>query len=497
MIGIYARQSVDKKDSISIETQIDMCKKQTLEENPEFKIYNDKGFSGKNTERPAFKQLMLDVKNGLITQIIVYKLDRVSRNLLDFTKILDVLEKQKVSFISCSEKIDTSSPSGRAMVYIIMVFAQMERENIQSRIKDNYYARGEKGMYMGGRAPYGFKKIPTTINGKKTYTYTEVADQVQVLEEMYNMYAYQNVSLGYISRHLNDKGVKSAEGKNWDNNKISRALHSPIYVESNADIYTYYKSKGVNVVSPVDDFKGNGLYLYGKRESNERKYTDVTNHYLSVALHEGIIEPDTWLKCQYRLETNKQIKNTGKGTHTWLSGLLKCKNCGYSVCVVNSRGVKYLSCKGKTLVNACEGLGKTIFSEQVENIVEKQIIDKIDALKNTKVEQHNNRNLNKIKIEIAKLDEQIENLVIALAEGDPTVIKYITPKLNSLEIEKNKYIKELQEETLNDATLSISNIIDKVKDFAKLEFEDKKEVAYTLINKVLLNKDTIEIEWKI
>ena len=89
MIAIYTRQSIDKQDSISIETQIELCKKE-IKTNESFKIYEDKGFSGKNTERPQFKKLMEDIKNGEITQIIVYRLDRISRSITDFSNIMDI-----------------------------------------------------------------------------------------------------------------------------------------------------------------------------------------------------------------------------------------------------------------------------------------------------------------------------------------------------------------------------------------------------------------------
>ena len=242
MIAIYTRQSVDKKDSISIDTQIDFCKREIFEE--EFKVYTDRGFSGKNTERPQFKELMKDVKNSLITKVIVYKLDRISRNLLDFSSIIESFKKYDVGFVSCNEKFDTSTPMGNAMLSITMVFAQLERETIQKRITDNYYARGSKGLYMGGRAPFGFRKIETMVNGKKTYTFENNAENLSFLIKMYELYAKTDMSLGKVSDYLNINNVRSAEGKNWDSSKISRILRSPIYVKSDSDIYTYYKNKG-------------------------------------------------------------------------------------------------------------------------------------------------------------------------------------------------------------------------------------------------------------
>ena len=113
MNAVYTRQSLDVKDSLSIESQLDAC----LNENGSaaYRHYNDKGYSGKNTERPAFQQLMADVRKGTIERVIVYRLDRLSRSLLDFAEMIDVFKKKDVEFVSCREKFDTSTPIGNAI----------------------------------------------------------------------------------------------------------------------------------------------------------------------------------------------------------------------------------------------------------------------------------------------------------------------------------------------------------------------------------------------
>lgn len=138
--AIYGRQSVDKKDSISIEAQIGLCKKECTGES-NFKIYTDKGYSGKNTDRPKFRRMMQDVKSGLIDRVVVYRLDRLSRSITDFGHMWEGLNNFHVSFTSVSEKFDTETPAGRAMLYIIMIFAQLERETTTERVKDNYLVK--------------------------------------------------------------------------------------------------------------------------------------------------------------------------------------------------------------------------------------------------------------------------------------------------------------------------------------------------------------------
>ena len=108
--AVYARQSVDKKDSISIESQIDFCKYEL--KGGSFKKYRDKGYSGKNTDRPRFKDLVRDIERGLIKRVVVYKLDRISRSIIDFSNMMELFQRYNVEFVSSTEKFDTSTPMG-------------------------------------------------------------------------------------------------------------------------------------------------------------------------------------------------------------------------------------------------------------------------------------------------------------------------------------------------------------------------------------------------
>ncbi len=336
MIAIYTRQSIDKQDSISIETQIDICKKE-IKTNEAFKIYEDKGFSGKNTERPQFKKLMNDIKNGEISQIIVYRLDRISRSITDFSSIMDILEDNKVSFISANEKFDTSTPTGKAMLYIIMIFAQLERETIAERIRDNYYSRGKTGVWLGGPSPFGYTIKKITKDAKKI-SILEPTKDIQIVKEIYNLYANTESSLGYVAKILLEK----YGGPMWNNIKLSRILHNPCYVKANADIYDFFKAKKCIITNDITDFTGKkGCSLYGKRDRGNNKDRDYEDMVLSISNHDGVIDSDTWLKCQAKLQNNVQIKNSGKGKHTFLTGLLKCGYCGYSMVVKTYKDKKY------------------------------------------------------------------------------------------------------------------------------------------------------------
>src|SRR5699024_6849293 len=163
---IYARQSVDRKDSISIESQIDFCKYEL--KGGSCRVFKDKGYSGKNTDRPEFQKLLGEIRKGKVRRVIVYKLDRISRSILDFANMMELFQQYNVEFVSSTEKFDTSTPMGRAMLNICIVFAQLERETIQKRVTDAYYSRSQRGFKMGGKAPYGFHTEPIKMDGINT-----------------------------------------------------------------------------------------------------------------------------------------------------------------------------------------------------------------------------------------------------------------------------------------------------------------------------------------
>lgn len=143
MIAIYARQSIDKKESESIETQVNDCLKLIRDE--QYIIYKDKGFSGKNTQRPDLQRMLDDIKCHKINAVYVYRLDRISRNIVDFYQLYQFMEDNNCSFVSANEKFDTSTSAGKLLMNILASFAQMERESIQMRVKDNYYHRIQNG----------------------------------------------------------------------------------------------------------------------------------------------------------------------------------------------------------------------------------------------------------------------------------------------------------------------------------------------------------------
>lgn len=492
MTAIYARQSIDKKDSISIETQIEACKRCT---DGEFRVYSDKGWSGKNLDRPQFQQMMRDVSSGEITKIIVYKLDRISRSLNDFSNLMETFRKFGVEFASTVETFDTSTPIGRAMLGIIMVFAELERENILLRVRDNYYARGEKGLYLGGVPLYGFDKIPTRLDGIKTSVLVPNSD-IGTVEYIFSAYRESGCSLGDIVRALNEREVPSPAGTLWDSSKLSRLLRSPVYVRADMEVYRYFKEKGARISNPAADFTGErGCFLYGKRGANERKYTNVHDHVLSLGLHEGVITAEQWLDVQRKLDGNTQVKKGRSGTYSWLTGLLKCGKCGYAMRVMGGR---YFYCSGKANHSVCEGISGKPEIAAVERAVYSELVKKFGEIRglHPNGKPQSTPKANKLKMQLETLNSQIDNLVDKITQTTEAIGKVLEERLGKLISERDSIQSELDKLCGSKPRQSYEEVIPLLDRFAEMPVSVQRQIAGEFIGKVRLWEDRVEIQWK-
>lgn len=506
MNAIYARQSVDKVDSISIETQIEDCLYEVKRE--EYRIYKDKGFSGKNTDRPEFQLMLEHIKQGLIKKVIVYKLDRISRSVLDFSRMMATFKEYDVEFVSVNEKFDTSTPMGRAMLNIAIVFAELERETIQQRVLDAYVSRSRAGFYMGGRIPYGFSRKPIMINGVNTSMYISVPDEIEQIQTIFDVYSKPATSLSDVIKYLREHKIVKKRDTEWSTPRLSEVMRNPIYVKADMDVYNFYSSRGTEVIDPPESFIGeNGCYLYTKDVKLMGKKKDMTqyeNMVLVLAPHKGVIDSEMWIKCRLKMEANKQIPNARKSYTTWVSGKLKCGKCGYAM--------RYNKWVGKTVENEyyicsevsgkrlCEGVG-AVRKEFIEAEILRQIIEKI---KEIKIEQGQPTpyysEMNKIKAEIAAKEQEIDDMLTKFEGGGEAIMRRLNARIDGIECEIQELKKELLsvETNITGVRLIDTDTIDKI--FAmwdKVSMENKQAVADTLITSVLVTKESIEIVWKV
>lgn len=497
MTAIYARQSVDRADSISIEQQIEFCKYEARGE--ACKIYIDRGYSGKNTNRPQFTQMMSDIRDGYISSVVVYKLDRISRSILDFSNMMEQFEKFRVQFISATEKFDTSSPMGKAMLNICIVFAQLERETIQKRVADAYFSRSQKGFYMGGPIPFGFRKIPTIVDGIHTSMYEAEPEEAEQVRLIYELYSQPDVSYGDIIDRLHGLGLKK-RGKDWERPRIRDILINPVYVKADMNVYNFFLGHGVEITNAPEDFIGvNGCYYYKSQNTERRKTTVLEGNHIVLAPHKGIIDSDLWLKCREKCLGQKQIKPVHKARNSWLAGKIKCGECGYALVAKEFRSHKdrYLLCSHRLNAKACKGAG-TLCTGDMEQLIYGEIRKKLAGFRTLSKEKRNSPNaeLTGLELETAQIDREISSLLDKVQDSDSVLFRYINERVSELDRRKSdieERIRELQQKK----DISVSEIENHLTMWEELSFDDKRQVADTLIKVIYATEDRVTIQWKI
>ena len=157
-IAIYSRKSKFTGKGESIGNQIELCREYIRANHGQADadaaaVYEDEGFSGGNLERPAFKRMLRAARERKFKAVVVYRLDRISRNISDFSGLIEELSRLDIAFVSIKEQFDTGTPMGRAMMYIASVFSQLERETIAERIRDNMHELATTARWLGGTTP--------------------------------------------------------------------------------------------------------------------------------------------------------------------------------------------------------------------------------------------------------------------------------------------------------------------------------------------------------
>lgn len=301
--------------------------------------YDDGGFSGGNTNRPALQKLMADIKAGKIDIVVVYKIDRLSRSICDFADLSKDFEKYGVSFVSVTQEINTTTSSGRMMLNILMTFAQYEREVIAERIRDKMSASRKKGKWVGGSVAMGYKAENKNL-------IIEPAE-AEVVKQIFSRFL-ETGSPRLIVEELNEAGNFRRDGKQWNLSHIYRILSNRVYigeVEYKGEIYP------------------------GEQEP--------------------IIDREIWDDTQVRLQENDPLKHLRckkQETVAVLKGVLRCGHCGcamgptytkrkyrkylYYLCIADSKRAKHTCPVGRVAASEIE----EIVLAQVQKILLSQTV---------------------------------------------------------------------------------------------------------------------------
>ena len=340
-IAIYSRKSKFTGKGESIGNQVELCREYVrnmfgAEYGERCEVFEDEGFSGGNLKRPDFQKMMDRVRKGEFRAIVVYRLDRVSRNISDFAGLIDELTKLDVAFVSIREQFDTSTPMGRAMMFIISVFSQLERETIAERIRDNMHELAKTGRWLGGNAPTGFKSeavSKVTVDGKtrKSFKLVPIPEEAEIPKLIFDLYT-ETDSLTAVEAELLRRRIKTRQGKDFTRFAIKGILQNPVYMAADEAAYHYFMEREADVCFPREAFDGTcGMMVYNRTDQEKGRAAiqlPVESWIVAIGQHPGLIPSRQWIRVQESLERNKSKGyRKPRNNEALLTGLIYCA-CG-------------------------------------------------------------------------------------------------------------------------------------------------------------------------
>ena len=526
--AIYSRKSKITGKGESIINQIELCKHECRHLGiEEFIIYEDEGFSGKNIKRPEFQKMLIDAKEKKFHVIICYRLDRISRSISDFSTLINELDSLHISFVSVNEQFDTSTPMGRAMMYIASVFAQLERETIAERVRDNMLELAKSGRWLGGQTPLGYESkkllyLDAQFKEKTMYTLSPIEKELQIVKIIYHKYL-QYKSINQVFIFLFKNNTKTKNGVDFNKKRIQLILRNPLYVRANDAVMKHLENTGMNVMGTVDN--RHGILTYNKSKGAKLK-RDITEWIAAVSAHEGIIDASLWLKVQQILDENKsKAPRLGTSCAALLTGILKCSKCGKSMIVKHghisaqtNKKIQYYVCSTKDYSKGLRCNNANVRVDELESIV-------IDSFKTITISRDILlEELNKIKVERSKnnfLESKMEDLpaqikvkqsqidlLVNQLSLDSKISKHLIPQISKLadELERLNVEYENLKLTTNKYKDSNSNVnkflhsLDNLSSIINvLDFNSKHLLINNIVDSIYWDgaKGTLKVNFKL
>lgn len=532
---IYSRKSVYTGKGESIENQIEMCKKYISAKfsnvnNNDIIVYEDEGFSAKNTDRPQFQQMLYDIKLKKPDFIICYRLDRISRNVSDFSSFIENLNNQNISFVCIKEEFDTSKPMGKAMMYIASVFAQLERETIAERIRDNMLMLARTGRWLGGTTPTGFtsEKIQEIIIDDKIKTSCKLKESPDELKIVYIIFEkfLELESISGVSKYLIKQEIKSRNKKYYSLLGIKNILQNPVYCTADKDAFDYFiKNKADVCFEEKNCNEKFGLIAYNKR-NYQKKHAPrqpIDKWIIAIGKHKGLISGKKWTTVQYIIKNNIPTGREPAKIHnnySLLSGFIYCEKCGCRMFAKRRTGKNSNSnlydyiCSSKMHIGIklcnCQNLN----GQQTDKIVCEHIKNYLNESPNIyqflKKSKHNLQKQMKetpfftIESKIKKYNNEINNLISILSQNkyQPAFIQHINTHVIELNKEisnltKEKIYLEQSDNLITENELKVNIIADRLShlknNFNNLTIYEKRTLIKLLIKKIIWDGKNLHV----
>lgn len=535
VIAIYSRKSKFTGKGESIGNQVELCREYIrthygdgAAENAV--VFEDEGFSGGNINRPAFQKMMERIERKEIKMLVVYRLDRVSRNVGDFSNLIEKLNRREIVFVSIREQFDTATPMGRAMMYIASVFSQLERETIAERIRDNMHELAKTGRWLGGNTPTGYcsesvKSVTVDGKTKKACKLKLIPEEAETVKTIFDLFV-QTGSLTLTEAELIKRRIMTKNENHFTRFSIKSILQNPVYMIADEDAYEYFTLKDTELFSTKEEFDGvHGVLAYNRTDQEKGKATvfnPVSDWIVSVGKHPGLIPGKVWVGVQDNLERNrsKSFRRPRKN-EALLTGLLFCA-CGnrmypklsnrktadgdiiYTyVCRMKERSKKDL-CSRR---NANGNILDMAVIEQIKQLSDEKS-DFVKQLEKSKMfytgnrEQYEQR-LATMKKDKAELEKKVNSLIDTLADmEDSSVKKSILARIHQMNTEIEQISQGIDElvsitaehafsdiefDVLRQMLTMFSNGID------DMTYEQKRAAIRTVVRRVIWDGENAHV----
>lgn len=533
--AIYSRKSKFTGKGESIANQVEMCRKKLDATRPGIRdedilIFEDEGFSGKNTKRPAFQNMMQQCRKGEIDCIICYRLDRISRNTVDFLTMYEELDNMGVSFISVHDNFDTSTAVGKAMLVITSAFAELERNIIAERIQDNMYELAKSGRWLGGTTPTGYRSTETvgsvTEDGKtRKAKKLEIIPEQAALVKMIFQKFIELRSLTGLETYLLQNDIRSKNGKFFTRCTLKNILQNPVYMIADQEAWNYFLLIGASVYSAQDAFDGtHGIMAYNKTDEHLEGHNTIRSidkWIIAVGAHEGIITGEDWTAAQKIFERNKSKSYRRPKSHTaLLSGRLYCACCGS---YMRPKLSQRINKDGEFIYDyLCErkekSKGHKCNMKRINgNVLDKMVCEEICKLSESESDlmkmlrsasrqfhvsdQDHLDQIQRLRKSLKENEKRIKNLTAALASAADTAaypiiiaeISELTAKAQSIEQQIAEYESIAQTTALSQQEIEALGTMMLSLAHADLTVEQKRDVLRALIHKVIWDGEHVHI----
>ena len=506
-VAIYCRVSTTEQaeEGYSIDEQNIKIREYCEREGHEiYNLYEDRGISGKNiTNRPGIKQLLNDATNNKFDLVVVWKLNRISRKLLDILNIVELLNKHNIAFRSLTENFETETPSGKLQLNIMGAIGEFERETIADNIKLGMGAKARSGEWCGGIVlGYDIVEIPSEGKKRKNTKLQINEKEATTVRRIFELYG-QGYGYKAVVNRVNKEGHKTKRNGQFAVNTVKTILTNPVYI---------------------------GKIRYNVRQdwSRKRRNNINPNPIISDGKHEPIIDIETWNKVQILLKKKSKKHNKVYDCEFPLTGILKCPVCGAGMTISRStskrkdgtrRVNEYYSCgnwknKGTAVCNSnsirVEVADEYVLSKIMELInneyILKKVVDNINQNKSTKLKPILEQ-LEQINKEIEKLTSKKSKNIELFEDGilDKSELSIRVKVIND-DIEKLKYREQELKQDLQLAEgdpIPFELVNEVMQRFKEVFFEmstsqQRKQLIHLLVSKITINKereiDSIEIQ---